>query len=223
MKIQLKNFLLCIVLLILCVLVGCAQKSKEVSKGVKKDDIVHFGSYNDFGESRYNNTYKNGDQIEWYVLDNDSKNNKILLLSKYVLYNSRQMYHQSLDFSTNKYHSWTNSKLREWLNNEFYETCFNNNEKNKILETPIVDHLDNQVDDKVFLLSRTEMEQYITNKKVVETVGRRIDKDRSPASYWTRQEEKGKYICANSAGLNDFFEVGWLDYCGVRPAIWVKY
>ena len=78
-------------------------------------DVVTFGSY------EQDNDYSNGKEpIEWIVLSNDG--NKMLLLSKYAL--DCKPYNEGGGSVT-----WENCTLRNWLNNNFFETAFSDNEK----------------------------------------------------------------------------------------------
>jgi hypothetical protein len=127
----------------------------------EKGDVVIFGSY------EQDNNYSNGGEpIEWLVLSVEQ--DKALLLSKYALeykeYNTLDDLMKrfpnedgtNIDFSS-MYITWEKSTLRDWLNADFYNNAFSENEKTKIIKTLISD--DNQLNvsdnnsDFVFLLS----------------------------------------------------------------------
>ncbi|MDO5563877.1 MAG: DUF6273 domain-containing protein [Eubacteriales bacterium] len=65
--------------------------------------------------------------------------------------------------------TWRNCTLRKWLNNEFYNKAFSNDEKNRIIET-IHKNESNRgaihpdTNDKVFLLSEKEIKKYFENE-----------------------------------------------------------
>ena len=116
-------------------------------------DTVTFGSYPQSSTSA-----DKLEPIEWIVLERDYKNNRALLLSKYILDN--------VSFnSEHKACKWKDSELRQWINQTFYEKAFNDNEKNQILEDTHIsntsfDENGDAVTDKVFILSEAEVGKY---------------------------------------------------------------
>lgn len=109
---------------------ACNSSKKTVAsygKGTSVDsmDTISFGSYPQT---------KNGGKkpIKWIILE--QKGGEILLLSKYILDN---YYDERYDGSGNKI-TWDNCTLRKWLNEEFYNTAFNDNEKKKIVKSNII-------------------------------------------------------------------------------------
>ena len=116
-------------------------------------NTVIFGSYPQSSTSA-----NKLEPIEWVVLERDYKNNRALLLSKYILDN--------VSFnSKHKACKWKDSELRQWINQTFYEKAFNDNEKNQILEDTHISNtsFDENVDavtDKVFILSEAEARKY---------------------------------------------------------------
>ena len=124
----------------------------------EKYDIVKFGHYmqDKMGKKL---------PVDWIVLD--KKDDKVLLFSKYIL---------DLQNFNDKYveTSWAECSLRKWLNDEFYNTAFSNEERKQILETinknkgykefPFYDTKDSEdTVDKVFLLSQDEINMYFKN------------------------------------------------------------
>lgn len=89
-------------------------------------DIVEYGKYEQDGKM------DNGpESIEWYVLKkitNDSGEDMLLLLSKYIL--AKRSYNDE-----DKYVIWDDCTLRGWLNDDFYKEAFNNEEQNRIVLT----------------------------------------------------------------------------------------
>lgn len=125
-------------------------------------DTVTFGSYPQSSTSA-----DKLEPIEWIVLERDSKNNRALLLSKYILDN--------VSFnSEHKECKWKDSELRQWMNQTFYDKAFNENEKNQIVEdSHISDGFrdDKEVDtvtDKVFILSELEAKKYFKRYDMTE-------------------------------------------------------
>ena len=94
--------------------------SKEINKEneFKHGDVFFFGKYEQDGNK------ENGQEpIEWIVLRDTGK--EIILLSKYVLA------HKPFD-TTNEMFIWQNSTLCSWLNNDFYNMAFNEDEKRRM-------------------------------------------------------------------------------------------
>lgn len=124
---------------------------------VDRFDTVKFGMYPQSDENG-----NNREPIEWIVLERQGE--KVLLLSKYII--DCKCYNDEL-----KYVTWENCTLRNWLNNDFYNTAFSSSEQNKILTTNIVNS-DNSVcgtnggndtNDKMFCLSIEEIMRYFGN------------------------------------------------------------
>jgi len=119
-------------------------------------DVVKFGSFEQDGDEN------NGTEaIEWYVIAKED--GKVLLLSRYVL---RRMPYDSSDNDI----TWEECELRSWLNNDFYNTSFIDNEKQLIKKSHLINN-DNIVwetlggsdtDDNVFILSLDEIAKYFT-------------------------------------------------------------
>ncbi len=114
-------------------------------------DIILFGSY------EQDNNFSNGKEpIEWIVLSNDGE--KILVLSKYAL--------DCKPYNTNyKEITWENCTLRNWLNDEFYNSAFTSTEMAIIIKSCIENNDNseygtdggNDTYDNVFLLSMYDM------------------------------------------------------------------
>ncbi|MBO6090393.1 MAG: DUF4214 domain-containing protein [Lachnospiraceae bacterium] len=122
----------------------------------KVGDIIKFGKYEQDG-----NLSNGKEDIEWVVLS--VKSGKAFVTSKYVL--------DYLPFDTEGVDvCWETSSLREWLNNDFYNDSFSENEKQSITLSTIKninnprnsEHAEplNDTDDKVFLLSVEEVMTY---------------------------------------------------------------
>ena len=121
---------------------------------VDEMDTVIFGSYPQSDAS--GNTKE---PIEWIVLDRQG--DKILLLSKYILDCKRY---------NNEYKdvTWETCTLRNWLNNDFYNSAFSSSEQNKIETTNVINNNNidhgtnggNNTNDKIFCLSIDEVRKY---------------------------------------------------------------
>ena len=104
-------------------------------RNAKVGDYIKFGSYPQ-------TTNGEVQPIEWLVLSKEE--NKMLVISRYGLEARR------FDSSSN---NWKNSEIRQWLNRDFYNRAFNENEKKNIKPFD---------GDKVFLLSKEEAEKYFS-------------------------------------------------------------
>ena len=158
------------------------QKMSKASVG----DYVTFGSY-----EQDNNMANGAEAIEWQVLD--KKDGKVLLLSKYIL--DCKKYNEVF-----KYVTWETCTLRSWLNNEFYNSAFNNNEQNYIT-TAYLTNEDNPVSgtyggnntyDKVFLLSLAEATTYFSSNKPMYSSGTYLSDSKRAAKDTEYVKAKGK-------------------------------
>lgn len=132
--------------------------------------LVEIGSYITFGGYEQNNVDSDGkEDIEWLVLD--IKDGKALLTTKYIL-DCKAF--NDCHSDNNYYVTWETSTLRHWLNNEFFDTAFSENEKNYIPTVTVLadenpDYTDGNVfqgsdtEDKVFLLSVNEANNYFSS------------------------------------------------------------
>ena len=125
----------------------------EISAG----SVLVFGSYEQNGDDT-----DGAEPIEWIVLN--VQDGKALLLSKDVL--SVTPYNQE-----NKSTTWETCTLRSWLNEDFYNVAFSDEEKTAVLITavsngiaeqaPIEIEYGNDTEDHVFLLSIRELREYM--------------------------------------------------------------
>lgn len=127
----------------------------RMSKASFTDDRANVGGIN---IARRNNNYYYSSPIEWLVLDEED--DSYLLLSKKVLEK------RSLG------QFWYESNLRQWLNNDFYDLAFSDEEKNNIVTSEVytiyddyydvyVNHVDPErcevTNDNVFLLTKLDV------------------------------------------------------------------
>ncbi len=153
------SVLIIAVLTVLCLSVCHAEGTFDPA-AVAVGDIVTFGHY------EQDNDLDNGPElIEWIVLD--VQDGKALLLSKYGL--DAKPYNKDL---VNPGCVWETCTLRSWLNNEFLDDAFSEQEQQAILLTD-VDNSEAQgfskwgttggknTKDKIFLLSYAEANRYL--------------------------------------------------------------
>ena len=118
-----------------------------------------------FGRYEQDNDLGNGpEEIEWIVLD--VQDGKCLLMSKYAL--DGKKYHGKRTAVT-----WETCDLRYWLNNDFLETAFTDEEQEAILVTEVDNSPEqgyekwrstnsgNNTVDRIFLLSYAEANKYL--------------------------------------------------------------
>lgn len=114
-------------------------------------DIVQFGAYEQ--DAVLSNGYE---AIDWVVLDR--QDGKVLLLSRYCL----------CGVSGESFVTWESSEERTWLNDNFYNMSFSTAQQQNICTTTIhtPDNSNtgtpggNDTEDKIFVLSVEEVEQY---------------------------------------------------------------
>ena len=137
-------------------------------------NVVILGSY-----EQDNNLDNGKEPIEWIVLD--VQNGKSMLITKYMIELKNYYPQQKRDWD--KFvPTWEKSDLRNWLNKDFYNLAFTNNEQNVILDTK-VDNSKKQgnsearhgyryisiedginTTDKIFILSYAEAWHYLDTK-----------------------------------------------------------
>ena len=156
--------------------------------------------------------------MEWIVLAREG--DKALLLSKDCI--EERPFHEELKPVT-----WETCSLRSYLNGPWYEATFSEEEKAKILTTK-EDNADSREcgtsgeyysEDKVFLLSINEVEQYFyyDHDRIAEFNGESHE-------WWLRSP--GNAGCVAVVRRDGrIYSVGWevdTAYGGIRPAIWIK-
>lgn len=201
-------------------------------RNTPKYELVTFGR---FEQDAYETS--GAEAIEWIVLDRID--NHILLLSYEILttrpYNSDAF----------KEITWEDSDLRFFLNNDFYESAFNDQEK-EIIVTVLNENADqslvqtaggNDTKDKVFLLSETEYGIYINDDISIEDIGKtsacqyasllgtKVDEN-GFSPWWLRSPGVYPYSAQFVTSGGELYLSGaYVDIekgYGVRPAIWVK-
>lgn len=206
-----------------------------VKAQVQVGDTVSFGSF-------YQNNSKDKDPVLWTVLD--STDDALLLISVRVL--DCQPFNKDSEDSI-----WKDSFIRSYLNQEFLNACFSKDEIDSIKDTEVVlkdneaygTHAGENTTDKIFLLSKEEVEKYFSDKSpsAKPTVYAR----ENGAYYFDyAYNEKGLYhfngntswwlrtpgaIGTYGARVNLFGALFFGDddmvfshNVGVRPALWVK-
>ena len=190
--------------------------------------------------------------IKWNILKEE--NGKTLIISDLILdsqdyYNSRDSRTGATDYqgntTTNTVHpnNYMYSNIRNWLNTTFYDTSFNDLEK-EIIETTLIDnrasttssstdeYICDNTNDKLFLLSYAEANSYYTNDILRQTQGTDyakcqglwVNASNGNSSWWLRSPDDfidyyASYV-NNVGGMIDFNVYN--TYLGVRAACWIK-
>ena len=190
-------------------------------------DIVVIGSY------EQDNVMDNGPEpLEWIVLE--VQEDKAWLMTKYCI-------EQVIFYPERVPMYWGKSDLRAWMNGEFFETTFTEEEKEIILTT-IVEN-DNphgmkgagaDTEDKIYLLSKSEVLHFMPEMadrvayptEYAKTKGITLSPETGSCRWWTRTPGARKMdICGmrldgriSAYGMQD---VDWPTNT-MRPVMWVK-
>ena len=172
------------------------------------------------GKFEQDNDLSNGpEDIEWDVIKYED--GKYFVISKYIL--------TAMRFSEDgKKKSWSDSTLRRWMNGEFLETSFSEEERKYIQDTYIKSE---STTDKIFCISYGNLVSDIVDRRVkfglpTEYALSKGIKSNGIPIYYTEDENKvtydffmisGKCGSANSAGMALPEKIG-----GVRPAMWIS-
>ncbi len=206
----------------------------------KAGDVVVFGAYEQDG-----NADNGKEPLEWLVLSSD--NGSLLLITLYGI--EHMQFHSSLNKVT-----WETSAVRGWLNNDVLNAAFSSSERGAILTTTVTAEKNpeypnspagNDTEDKVFLLSVQEADQYFADneaRKCSPTEAAIASEpnvfSQMPAkawyakhpygcSWWLRSPGMFKDLYVSSVGkygdINGSGQVylSGTDFC-VRPAMWIR-
>lgn len=182
------------------------SETKEKIAQTNVGDIIEYGNYN-------GNT-------EWIVLAKED--NRILLVTKDIV--EVKKYHEKLEEVT-----WETCDIRKWLNEEYIKSAFTPEEKSLIMTT----HLENKdndeysieggndTEDKVFLLSIDEANNYFTDND-----SRIALNNEGTATWWfLRSPGLGNRSAADVKKIGVVYPHGDAinnDFCGIRPAMWIS-
>ncbi|MBQ7558486.1 MAG: hypothetical protein IJT00_10550 [Lachnospiraceae bacterium] len=175
-----------------------------------KRRVLYFGNY----EADVDIT--NGPEpLEWLVLCEES--GKTLMMTSFVLKSQG-----FLDTPDNTGYSWKTSEIRKWLNDDFYNTTFSDDEKKHILSTKTTLR-GVTTTDKVLLVSVEQLENHFP-EKIFLRVGRDISSatgvENSTSAWWTIscRSDVQKYFVDREGRIDT--DSGNKKY-GVRPVVWV--
>ncbi len=186
------------------------------------EGIMDFGSY----PCEADGTKK---PIRWIVLKREEK--KALLLSAYGL--DAKPYNEEREDVT-----WETCTLRKWLNGDFYTEAFTEEEKKRICLTEVRNEDNpsyktpggNDTEDRVFLLSISEMEQYLPESLVRKRKPTPFAKERGAYTWsgncwwWLRLPGYFPTSAAMIHNVGVIYGYGSLvdySYSAVCPALWI--
>lgn len=215
----------CAVFLILLKTVIIPKQRINKIKTANVGDIIVFGTY-----EQDNDTTNGKEDIEWLVLAKE--NNRILAISDKAL--DRQPYNSSRTRVT-----WEICTLRKWLNNDFFNTAFSDDEKAAIpTVTVLADKIStyntdpgNATQDQVFLLSIVEAKKYFSSDSARQcsptdyAVANGAYKSNDNICWWWLRSPGYYQIYAADVLIGgDVYEDGYgVNHgdCAVRPAMWI--
>jgi len=190
-------------------------------------DTVVFGAYEQDGKE------SNGkEELEWLVLD--KQDNKMLVISRYIL--DCQKFHE-IDNEADDI-VWENSSLRDWLNHDFIDSAFSEEEKNRIIyglipfvKNPEFGTYSGGTYDQLFLLSLTDLNTYFESDsaRICESTkyakAQGVSTDSRGASCWwlrTPGSNNARHINVTNIGSVDTYGASnRVINFGVRPAMWI--
>lgn len=215
--------LICVAVMMLCAAMPCmaADGSEKALAEAEVGDTVSFGSY-------VQEEGKEAEAISWIVLDESV--DALLLLSEYCL-DCCPFYDGYRELS------WKESTLREWLNSDFIDTAFTEEEQELILEknqrnkrNPYYSGVNfKDTRDRVFALSVYEVSEYLgEDVPGAEPTAYALAKAQEHGTadigwWWLRNTGMNRYYFTGVPATGGIFYGGYAEghHAYVRPAIWV--
>ena len=192
------------------------------------------GDYVVFGSYEQDNNISNGkEDIEWLVLAKEG--NRVLVISRYAL--DCQKYNSSDARIT-----WETCSLRKWLNWKFINGAFSTDEQNLIQSTTVTADKNpsfgtspgNNTNDKVFLLSITEVNKYFSSDSARQCQATAYAKSQGAYTslgndncvWWLRSPGRTSNYAAVVSDDGSVDDRGGNDvpidvFDAVRPALWI--
>ena len=196
-------------------------------------DFRKVGDVFTMGHYEQDNNLNNGPEaIEWQVLA--IEDGHALIISKYGL--EAKQYNDKYARMT-----WETGTLRTWLNGEFYNSAFSNEEKGQIRQVTIKNSDNakhgtkggNVTTDRIFLLSIDEAKQYFANNQArkcwptayAKKNGANVSESSGGSAWWwLRTPGSSSYNAAiinNTGNIIDSGYSGSYNSVVVRPAFWM--
>jgi hypothetical protein len=219
-----------ICLLLACTLVfslcGCRNQDNEDNGDIAYQigDYITFGSY-----EQDNDTSNGAEEIEWLVLD--IQDGKALVISRYAL--DCKPYNTEYTDVT-----WETCTLRNWLNDGFINAAFSADEKSMIPTVTVTAEENprhstnpgNDTQDKIFLLSIEEVNQYFPSTEAREcsptdfAVANGAHEYIGNCGWWLRSPGNSQDDAAVVSSEGDVAVSGsYVDSIyAVRPVMWIE-
>ena len=203
-----------------------AENIENPFSEAEKGDLIEFGYYEQDGD------VSNGAEvIEWRVLA--IEDGKALIISEYGL--------DAMRYNTDVVDiTWEECTLRGWLNDDFYNTAFTEEEQARIALTQLIndDNLaystegGNDTDDKVFLMSVEEAKEYFADDEDRKAFATRYAQnhgafvsDTGEIRWWLRSpgtvEIMAAYIYQDGGIISNGMSITQRNVV-VRPALWIN-
>ncbi len=185
-----------------------------------------------FGRYEQDNDPENGrENIKWRILAVEE--DRVLLISEYAL----DMV--DFNFQRDKKITWENSDIRKWLNEDFYNSAFSMEEKDRITESVIHNSelpSDNTYD-RIFLLSYDEAEEYFETDAArqcratayAKSHGASVFDSSEKTRWWLRSGDENignterwaavVWAYGSMEYISDFNTITGI---AVRPAMWIR-
>ena len=212
----------------------------------KSSSSTHNSCQDDCGYSTHNIYWFKYEPIKWKILS--ESDGKAMIVADMVLDN-QQYYHTATGKTRSVYsgsvyeNNYAHSDVRKWLNNAFYNTAFNDLQKELIQVTAVYNSAsttknsnnkyayDKKTNDNVFLLSyaeastMTESERQKGNTDYSKCQGATVSRDNG-YGYWSLRSPgsgNGKYICVVLGGgyISDTGLTNATSF-GIVPALWIR-
>ena len=199
---------------------GCGKKEYTIAQDYRRanvGNVIEFGHYP--GEK--------DKSLDWIVLERDEEADRILVITKNIV--SERPYQETNSDSI--FRTWENCSIRSWLKLDFVSECFEESEKDSIVEV----ENDNpnasehnivwsgiggkQTKDIVFLLDCNQFEKYVEGSiisKLTESAETNSD------GWWLRSsaETNKCAMYVDSNGKIQSSEI--MEERGIRPAMWIN-
>ena len=202
---KMVSWLLAVILLLGCTVFPAGAEGERLPPPeIMEREDLNF-PYLIFGSYEQDNNLENGPEpIEWFVLKEED--GRTLVLSRYSL--ALMKYHHTVAIDPSV--TWETWESRAWLNGEFLEAAFSEEEQARIptvtVETPIIHDPEftkvpvNDTEDKLFLLSMQEASRYLKGGRVrrcqptayaIAGYAAEMGQDWETVMYWRREEYRG--------------------------------
>ena len=215
-----KSKVFIILLIMSAVIFAVIYANHAFMTSYKEGDILKIGKW----PSENNGT---AEPVEWVILDKDISGTAILI-TRYGI--------DSRPYGEKRKNTWEDSTIRQWLNEDFYGSAFDEDEKNAIILSKIKNEDSlweteggNDTEDRVFLFSFEEAGKYFKTDKDRQTKATQYTKGKGASAHgsgmvwwWLRTPGRNSYnaACVYSFGRMGDYGYGVHKKAGaVRPAM----